>query len=161
MPPKGYKKKPNVDPERMRGLLRQCDEAQLSRDEKYVMFREAGNSHRKSRQLAGYRSEGAVNANQRAMLATIEQQREELRAQPGLTLQDSVQWYQKKSNGKKVATSDAIKARTRLDSLLGYDSPQKMEVSTRHDIRIAVGILQQLDLSPQDAARALREDGNG
>ena len=85
--------------------------------------------------LAGYSPRSSMTelertAGIRNAVRTIEQQREDLRSQQGYGFGDSVKFYGVISKDPKEGAGDRIKARTRVDSLLGYDAPTQHKVTT-------------------------------
>jgi hypothetical protein len=64
----------------------------------------------------------------KSVAKTIQEQREILQKTPGFRLEDSAIMYQNESTDSENPASDRIKARSRLDTILGYDSPKQVDV---------------------------------
>jgi hypothetical protein len=77
-------------------------------------------------------------------LGTVQQIRERLNQVAGCTLADQVGWYVSVREDADVPTTERIAAARRLDAVLGYDAPQKVDVSQRHEIAGAVAVFHRL-----------------
>jgi hypothetical protein len=88
---------------------------------------------------------------------TIAAIRARVQDRPGFRFEDSAKFYRGISEYKQHQTADRIRARARLDTMLGYDSPQQVEVSERREIVAAVACIHSLTaqtgLSPRDLLR--------
>jgi hypothetical protein len=99
----------------------------------------------KAMQLAGYQPNTTrALAIPVVDLGTVQQIRERLNQVAGCTLADQVGWYVSVREDADVPTTERIAAARRLDAVLGYDAPQKVDVSQRHEIAGAVAVFHRL-----------------
>ena len=168
---------------------------------RFAVLEESGISQRQAAKLAGYAPSTTVHTIKSGSAyqqykQTIRQQRAELAAKRGYTLNDSAKFYKEKSENKraeqlrqqaldilqaneegaaetariyleeaaKLDVSDPaqIRARERLDRLLGFDSPLEVEqdscIRDVSPIVELVEMLQQLKMSPIEARAWVEED---
>jgi hypothetical protein len=96
----------------------------------------------------------------RAAIASIDSQRAVLQAQAGFRFSDSLQFYRKKRDSKRINPETQIKAATRIDDLLGFAAPKELHVTERREIAIALGgileIAHTLQCSPADLVKAIK-----
>lgn len=86
-------------------------------------------------------SHNAMTETQQELVTTM---RAELQRRPGMQLVDSADFYRDASEGKKEINSDRLKARERLDKILGYDAPARLDVHETHETTMAVAVLHRL-----------------
>lgn len=109
--------------------------------------------------LAGYSPRTNIDKikNTPEVLETVAQVRERLQQTKGYRLEDSAKFYKDiAEDEKRVAVSDRLRSRTRLDNLLGLDAPQKMEVHETQELTQAVMILSNLPINPQQLAKTIK-----
>lgn len=99
------------------------------------------------------------NCTPKVAAETQDQIRARLQQTAGYRLDDSAQFYHKisKSKANKVSVDSKIRARQRLDTLLGHDAPAKMEVTQQHNISAAIGVISQLCVDPVSLQNALNQ----
>lgn len=151
---------PKKNEDKIAVLLAECDARSLSKPEKVAVLMAQGVSRRKARIMAGYKS-GTANppAAERKAVETVDQARARLAQQKGYRFEDSARFYAKKSTKSDVCDSDQIRARTRLDNLMGHDAPQKQEIVHRNELRAAIMVLSNLDITPTDIANSPNVSG--
>lgn len=175
--------------------------ARVPRVARFALLKDAGETDRRARDLAGYaRSTTPTHIKRlpayRRYRALIRDQRAQLSARHGYTLEDSAAWYRAIAEGaeaarlrseaesvlqsgdpdaverarilleqaEQVAVSDAtrVRARERLDKLMGYDSPIAVEhedvTEERRPTVMLIETLNQLNMSPHQARRLLAGD---
>lgn len=132
-------------------LLEECEARKLTKPEKVAVLMAQGMSRRQARIHAGIKGNGTPGCpSERKAMETVDQARARLAQQKGYLFGDSVEFYGKMSKNTKQTGDTRIRARTRLDSLLGYDAPAKQEIVHRQELRSAIMVLSRLDISPAD-----------
>lgn len=111
----------------------------------------------KALQLAGYspKSKGVPCVIDPGTVQSI---RDRLNAVAGCTMADQVGWYVSIREDADVPTSDRMAAAKQIDKVLGYEAPQRVDVSQRFQITGAVAVfhklLQETGMRPGELARA-------
>ncbi|MFW6245388.1 MAG: hypothetical protein ACOC36_05830, partial [Fibrobacterota bacterium] len=119
----------------------------------------AGMTINAAKQAVGFSAKSDVSAVMRTpeVQETVAQVRERLQHTTGYRLEDSAKFYKDISEDqKKVTVSDRLRSRTRLDSLLGLDSPQKVEVHETQELTQAIMVLSNLPLNPADLIQKIK-----
>ena len=114
--------------------------------------------------LAGYSQNSNRTLAHPEVKCAVAEMRERLQNTDGYRLEDSAGFYKDLSEDAENHTADRIKARSRMDSLLGYDAPQKLEVNEKKELRQAVLVLSNLSnmgISPAQLADMLQLSGAG
>jgi hypothetical protein len=172
---------------------------QVPRAARFALLKEGGASDRRARDLAGYSPTTVPHrikstAKYREFKQRIREQRAELSAKRGYTLQDSAKFYRllsesaeaaklrkqamqilegsdpdavdkakqllSEADNLEVSPAARIRARERLDKLLGHDAPFEVEHEDNTEQRPVVAlieVLQQLEVSPIQL-RAILDD---
>lgn len=108
---------------------------------------------------AGYSPKNDRLCRTPEMRRSVAEIREELRHQPGYTLGDSAGFYKTISETETEETSDRLRARGRLDALLGHDAAKQVNVKEeRSELHKAVLILSNLNVTPADLLRLAGDD---
>lgn len=97
----------------------------------------------KALQLAGY-SPGNTSMPEVISPGTVQQVRERLNQVAGCTLADQIGWYASVRENEDVPMSERIAAAKQIDKNLGYEAPQKVDVSQRYEIAGAVAVFHKL-----------------
>ena len=90
----------------------------------------------KAKALAGYSATTTSAQIERSFIYktaknTVESQRRTLQSLPELSMSSQVLRYNKLSNNIKHNVGDRIKAMSKVDALLGYESPKQVQVDSR------------------------------
>jgi hypothetical protein len=97
----------------------------------------------KAMQLAGY-SPKSKNLPVVVSRETVMQVRERLNNVAGCTLADQVGWYVSMREDEDTPASERLAAAKQIDKVLGYEAPQKVDVSQRYEIAGAVAVFHRL-----------------
>jgi len=109
--------------------------------------------------IAGYSQNSNRALQHPDVKGAVAEMRERLQSTDGFRLEDSAGFYKELSEDAENHTADRIKARSRMDSLLGYDAPQKLEVNEKRELRQAVLVLSNLSnmgITPAELASMLQ-----
>jgi hypothetical protein len=114
----------------------------------------------KALQLAGY-SPSMIQQNSKIEIVspgTVQMVRERLNSVAGCTLADQVGWYVSLREDEDATASDRMAAAKQIDKVLGYEAPQKVDVSQRYEIAGAVAVFHRLlagtGMRPNELAKA-------
>jgi hypothetical protein len=101
-----------------------------TRAEKYAAALLAGNTKQEARRLAGYSTKAHQHPEsmvQKRAIVSAAQERGLLRMQPGYTMADSAGIYNTISRSKEVDPDARVRARARLDAIMGHDAPKVID----------------------------------
>jgi len=97
--------------------------------------------------VAGYSESAREMVSVPAVKETIAAIRERLQGTKGYTLEESLEFYRKIADDVNEKTVVRLAARKELDNKLGYNAPQKIEVSEKQGLSRAIEYLNMLDVS--------------
>lgn len=98
---------------------------------------------RQAKVLAGY-SEGTEPSKLLVHRETVAEIRERLQAAAGVSLADQVAWYASIRDSDRDCTSDRLNAAKQIDTVLGYNAPQKVELNHNHQIAGALLAIHEI-----------------
>jgi hypothetical protein len=104
--------------------------------------------------VAGYSESAKEMVGVPAVRETIAAIRERLQGTKGYTLEESLEFYRKIADDVAEKTAVRMAARKELDSKLGYNVAQKVEVSEKKSLSMAISCLSGLRM---DSMRRLRD----
>jgi len=102
---------------------------------------------------AGYSGSTRAMVSSPAVKETIAAVRERLQGVKGYRLEDSLEFYRKIADDTGEKTAVRLAARKELDSKLGYNAAQKVEVSEKKSLSMAISCLSGLRM---DSAKLLQ-----
>ena len=113
----------------------------------------------KAMQLAGYTPNTIHNGKIEVVSpGTVQMVRERLNSVAGCTLADQVGWYVSMREDEDATLTDRLAAAKQLDKVLGYEAPQKVDISQRYEIAGAVAVFHKLlantGMRPNELAKA-------
>jgi hypothetical protein len=95
---------------------------------------------------------------------TVAEIRERLQGIPGVRFVDNAGFYAEVREDEEVATSDRLAAAKQIDKVMGYESPARVEINSRREVALAVGVfhrfLGESKLSREELVR-IAEAGEG
>ena len=103
---------------------------------------------------AGYSGSTRAMVSSPAVKETIAAIRERLQGTKGYTLEESLEFYRKVADDVNEKTVVRLAARKELDSKLGYNVAQKVEVSEKKQLSMAISCLSGLRM---DSMKLLRD----
>ncbi len=107
----------------------------------------------KAKELAGYSSGTKVDA----IIAhgdAVSAIRERLQNVAGVTLEDQVNWYASiRNDAESASVGERISAAKQIDTVLGYNAPQKVDISERRELSAAISVVSNLGINPMDLKR--------
>ena len=110
--------------------------------------------------LSGFSPRSRHICGEAAVVQSVVEIREQLRGEDGFTLRDSAEFYRGISMDESEDSPDRLRARGRLDALLGYDASKEIKVSQETtEIKMALGVLADLRIgSPAQLAEILEAE---
>lgn len=107
--------------------------------------------------LAGYPDSSPRTPEVPEFTGTIAEIRERLQEAAGSSLVSQVKWYASIRDNGDEGTTDRITAAKQIDTVLGYNAPQRVEINSNHHITGAILAIQQIACKTGLTPQALKD----
>ena len=97
-----------------------------------------------AKKIAGVPKSQSLTAISPGSQQVIQSIRDRLALDPRYSFESSTEFYRRISEANEITEPQtAIKARSRMDKLLGYDSPDRLEIGKKTELQAAIGIFHR------------------